>query len=72
MVSTTDSQSEVSSERKSKYPKWRWVRLNFETYKRLLDLKRKLEYERKGNVTFNKAIVYLLDHYDEMNVHGTG
>ncbi|RSN68525.1 hypothetical protein D9Q81_05815 [Candidatus Korarchaeum cryptofilum] len=70
MVSTTDSQSEVSSEQKSKYPKWRWVRLNFETYERLLDLKTKLEGERKGNVTFNKAIVYLLDRYEEMNAHG--
>jgi hypothetical protein len=65
MVSTTDSQVELSGEQKKQEPQWRWVRLNFKTYLRLLKLKTKLENELKGNVTFNAAIDYLLDRYEE-------
>jgi hypothetical protein len=65
MAATTDSQAELSGEQKSQEPQWRWVRLNFKTYLRLLQLKTKLETEFKGNVTFNAAIDYLLDRYEE-------
>jgi hypothetical protein len=65
MDATVDPQVELPSERKKKEPQWRWIRLNFKTYLRLLELKMKLERELKGNVTFNAAIDYLLDRYEE-------
>jgi hypothetical protein len=65
MTTVTDSQAELANEQKKQEPQWRWVRLNFKTYLRLLQLKTKLETEFKGNVTFNAAIDYLLDRYEE-------
>jgi hypothetical protein len=65
MVAAADPQAELANEQKKQEPQWRWVRLNFKTYLRLLQLKVKLESELKGNVTFNAAIDYLLDRYEE-------